>query len=76
MADEDTGSEQQQPPHKGGAPKSLMAQAKEAVTKSARESVLNKLKEIMKKRSEHEKGIALCDAEAKKLVEDFENGIL
>jgi hypothetical protein len=60
----------------GGQAKSIMDQALAAINKAGKEAVLNKLKEILKRKQEHAKGVALCDAEAKKLVEDFEAGLL
>lgn len=54
----------------------LLAQAQKALDKSGKESIVNKLKEILKRKQEAMKTVRLCDQEAQKLVEDFEAGIL
>jgi ElaB/YqjD/DUF883 family membrane-anchored ribosome-binding protein len=55
---------------------SLLSQVEGELKKGERESVKAKLKDILKKRRESEKTIRLLDLEAKKLVEDFNNGVL
>lgn len=55
---------------------SLLSQVQSDLKKSEREAVKAKLKDILKKRNEAEKTIRVLDLEAKKLVEDFNNGVL
>lgn len=55
---------------------SLLVSVQSELKKAERESVKAKLKEILKKRNEAEKTIRSLDLEAKKLVDDFNAGIL
>lgn len=54
---------------------SLLSQVSSELKKAERDAVKGKLKEILKKRSEAEKTIRLLDLEAKKIVDDFNNGL-
>jgi hypothetical protein len=53
-----------------------LQQALAKITKTEKESVVAKLTDIMKRRKEAEKAMKLCDAEATKLVDDFNAGLL
>jgi gamma-glutamyl:cysteine ligase YbdK (ATP-grasp superfamily) len=54
----------------------LLSSVQSELKKAERESVKAKLKEVLKKRNEAEKTIRMLDLEAKKLVDDFNNGVL
>lgn len=70
MTDESVDTQQQSPK------KSLIDQAMESIVKSNKDALMSKLKENRKKVAEAQKTIALADAEALKLIEDFNAGIL
>lgn len=55
---------------------SMLNQVQNDLKKSEREGVKAKLKAILIKRNEAEKTIRLLDLESRKLVEDFNNGLL
>lgn len=54
----------------------LLQQASNAINKAAKEGVVNKLKDILKRKQEATRAAALCDAEATKLLQDYEAGLL
>jgi hypothetical protein len=56
--------------------KSLFDQAAAAINKAGKDATLSKLKDILKRKAEFVKGASLCDAEATKLVADFEAGLI
>jgi hypothetical protein len=60
----------------GGGKSSLADQALSALTKASKDAVIAKLKDIFRKKIEAQRAVALCDAEAAKLIEDFEKGLI
>jgi hypothetical protein len=56
--------------------KTVLDQAIAAINKGAKEAVVNQLKEVLKRRKEAERTVALCNAEAKKIVDDYTAGLL
>jgi hypothetical protein len=73
VADEEEGSNQQ---NQGGKKPNLVEQAMNALKKQSNDAALGKMKEIMKRRQEAMRTVALCDAEAQRLVEDVEAGLI
>jgi predicted ATP-binding protein involved in virulence len=54
---------------------SLLDQVEAELDKSARESLKSKLKDLVKKRKDAEKQVALINLEITKAIEDYENGL-
>lgn len=67
---EDSGSKEQ-----GGSAQSLIAQVKAELTKSKKEALKGKLKNLLQKREEAEKALKVIDKEISDEVEKFESGL-
>lgn len=72
MADDDT----TETPPKGGGQQSLMDQARAQLKKASKDKVLGQLKAIAAEIEAAERTVRVKTAEAQKLVEDFEAGLL
>jgi len=74
MADND---EAETPLKPGQDPaKQMLDSAIAALNKGAKEGTQNALKDLLKKKGEHQRGIKLIDLEIDKLLSDFKAGLL
>lgn len=54
----------------------ILDQAKSAINKQMKDAIVNKAKDIYKRRAEAAKSVALCDQELQQLLEDYQAGLL